>query len=76
MVFCLNYFTVNDQVKSVKCNLIFPQGAEVEKRTASKSFLKARLKAEPSQCLRAGLFSTEAPWGKIKLHEENFFRRV
>ena len=73
IVFCLNYFTANDQEKQVKCNLIFPQGAKVEKRTASKSFLKARPKAEPSECLRAGLFSTEAPWGKIKLHETGFF---
>ena len=72
IVFCLNYFTANDQEKQVKCNLIFPQGAKVEKRTASKSFLKARPKAEPSECLRAGLFSTEAPWGKIKLHETGF----
>ena len=72
IVFCLNYFTANDQEKQVKCNLIFPQGAKVEKRTASKSFLKARPKAEPSECLWAGLFSTEAPWGKIKLHETGF----
>ena len=72
IVFCLNYFTANDQEKQVKCNLIFPQGAKVEKRTASKSFLKARPKAEPSECLRAGLFSTEAPWGMIKLHETGF----
>ena len=76
IVFCLNDCTANDQEKSVKCNLIFLQGAEVEKRTASKSFLKARPKAEPSECLQAGLFSTEAPWGKIKLHEEIFLRRV
>ena len=68
----MNYFTANDQEKQVKCNLIFPQGAKVEKRTASKSFLKARPKAEPSECLRAGLFSTEAPWGEIKLHETGF----
>ena len=61
MVFCLNYFTTKDQEKSVKCNLIFPQDAEVEKRTASKSFLKVRPKTEPSECLRAGLFSTDAP---------------
>ena len=68
----MNYFTANDQEKQVKCNLIFPQGAKVEKRTATKSFLKARPKAEPSECLRAGLFSTEAPWGMIKLHETGF----
>ena len=61
IVFCLNCFTANDQEKQVKCNLIFPQGAEAEKRTASKSFLKARPKAEPWECLRAGLFSIEAP---------------
>ena len=40
IVFCLNHFTVKDQEKSVKCNLIFPQGAQVEKRTASKSFFE------------------------------------
>ena len=57
----MNHCTGNDQEKSVKCNLIFLQGAEVEKKTASKPFLKARLKALPSECLRAGLFSNEAP---------------
>ena len=56
IVFCLNYFTANDQEKQVKCNLIFPQGAKVEKRTASKSFLKARPKAKPSECLQLAFF--------------------
>ena len=72
IVFCWYYSSANSKEKFSKCNLIFPQGAEVEKRTASKSFLKARPKAEPSECLRAGLFSTEAPWGMIKLHETGF----
>ena len=54
--------------KFSSCNLIFPQGASVEKRPACKHSEGSAFGLAFKKLLLAVLFSTLAPWGKIKLH--------